>query len=195
MSDAASSRRWFWLLGALTALLHVLGLWFLYVAAVALKQTPTADLGRAASLLKIQLVCWLAASGGWLGLLWWLRGRAIPSLLAVALFGLLMRLPGLGLPVVHSGDVYRYLWDGAVQRAQLSPYAGAPEAPAYDGVRANQLEVVGELGARIVHEPRETHGEWCAHDVVRLRVVEALLEPSDLVRARGRRSLAEPALK
>lgn len=148
MSDAATSRRWFWLLGALTALLHVLGLLCLYAAVAAMRPTPTADMGRAAFFLKSQLACWLTASACWLGLLWWLRGRAIPSLFAIALLGLVMRLPGLGLPVVHSDDVYRYLWDGAAQRAQISPYVGTPEAPAYDAVRANHPQIYARINHR-----------------------------------------------
>jgi len=44
-------------------------------------------------------------------------------------FGLLFRLAVLPTPVVLSSDVYRYLWDGRVQRAGISPYRYPPAAP------------------------------------------------------------------
>ena len=37
-------------------------------------------------------------------------------------FGLLFRVAVLPTPVVLSSDVNRYLWDGRVQRAGISPY-------------------------------------------------------------------------
>ncbi|MBI3002749.1 MAG: DUF2029 domain-containing protein [candidate division NC10 bacterium] len=41
-------------------------------------------------------------------------------------FGLLFRLVLLPSPVVLSSDVYRYLWDGRVQRAGINPYRHPP---------------------------------------------------------------------
>jgi hypothetical protein len=41
-------------------------------------------------------------------------------------FGLLYRSVLLGSPVVLSSDVYRYLWDGRVQRAGINPYRHPP---------------------------------------------------------------------
>lgn len=44
-------------------------------------------------------------------------------------FGLLFRLSLLDTPVLLSSDLYRYLWDGRVQWAGISPYRYAPAAP------------------------------------------------------------------
>ncbi len=44
-------------------------------------------------------------------------------------FGLLFRVAVLPTPVVLSSDVHRYLWDGRVQRAGISPYRYPPAAP------------------------------------------------------------------
>lgn len=95
--------------------------------------------------LYVQLALWLLAGVGWLLALWVLR-RAPPlvpgaraerrALLLVWAVALLMRGPALALPVGHSDDVYRYLWDGAVQQAGHSPYAGPPDDPEYAAVRA-----------------------------------------------------------
>src|SRR6059036_3111740 len=46
----------------------------------------------------------------------------------VLAFALLFRLSLLGSPVVLSSDVYRYLWDGRVQWAGISPYRYPPTA-------------------------------------------------------------------
>ena len=60
---------------------------------------------------------------------------------------LALRLPALSLPLGHSDDAYRYLWDGLVQTQGHSPYAGPPDAPAYASVAATYPE----LHTRINH--------------------------------------------
>ncbi|OGL11752.1 MAG: hypothetical protein A3I14_00695 [Candidatus Rokubacteria bacterium RIFCSPLOWO2_02_FULL_73_56] len=53
-----------------------------------------------------------------------------PLVLALVLgFGLAFRVAVLPTPVVLSSDVYRYLWDGRVQRAGINPYRHPPAAP------------------------------------------------------------------
>jgi hypothetical protein len=131
----------FWLLGALTVLCHVAGLFCLVHA-------TGGEAARSVSLLKMQLGLWLAASACWLGALWMLRRVSTISIVGVALLGLCLRLPALAVPVVHSGDVHRYLWDGAVQRAGLDPYAGPPDAPVYAAVRAAQPEIFARINHR-----------------------------------------------
>lgn len=57
------------------------------------------------------------------------RPRADGVLLGLILaFGLLFRLAVLPTPVFLSSDVYRYLWDGRVQRAGINPYRFPPAA-------------------------------------------------------------------
>jgi alpha-1,6-mannosyltransferase len=58
------------------------------------------------------------------------RASGGPPLVGLVLgLGFLFRLSLLGTPVVLSSDLYRYLWDGRVQWAGISPYRYAPAAP------------------------------------------------------------------
>jgi hypothetical protein len=50
-------------------------------------------------------------------------------------FGFLFRLVLLPSPVVLSSDLYRYLWDGRVQRAGINPYQYPPAAEALAPLR------------------------------------------------------------
>jgi hypothetical protein len=123
--------------------------------------------------LRAQLGLWLGAGLCWLLALLAL-GRAAPlrpgtpagrrAILGLGLLALLMRLPLLPLPVVHSDDVYRYLWDGAVQQAGHNPYAGPPDAREYAPVQA----VHGALHARINHRDLPTIYPPAAEQLFRL---------------------------
>lgn len=62
-----------------------------------------------------------------------------PGLALVLGFGLLFRLAVLPTPVVLSSDVYRYLWDGRVQRAAISPYRYPPAAPELAALREDSV--------------------------------------------------------
>lgn len=61
--------------------------------------------------------------------------RARGQLVAIALVGLVLRIPAWCAPAPHSDDVYRYLWDGRVQRAGLDPYAQSPDSPSLAPLR------------------------------------------------------------
>ena len=54
---------------------------------------------------------------------------------AILGFGLLFRLAVLPSPIFLSSDLYRYLWDGRVQRQGLSPYRHPPAADELRGLR------------------------------------------------------------
>jgi hypothetical protein len=70
-----------------------------------------------------------------LGIVWRQDGRDRILLGLVLGFGLAFRLVTLPSPVVLSSDVFRYLWDGRVQRAGISPYRFAPAAPELASLR------------------------------------------------------------
>jgi alpha-1,6-mannosyltransferase len=53
----------------------------------------------------------------------------------VLAFGLFFRVSVLASPVVLSSDVYRYLWDGRVQWAGISPYRYPPAAAELEALR------------------------------------------------------------
>ncbi len=121
------------------------GLGLLTAGATALAVRATDDVPDS---LPLHLCLWLIAGGLWL-LALWVGAAAGPTdpkgpahsrprwdlfwLLAIAF---LLRLPGWLTPPRHSDDYYRYLWDGAVQRAGLNPYLGPPGDPIYAPVRA-----------------------------------------------------------
>jgi len=79
-------------------------------------------------------------------------GRAV---LAVVLgFGLLFRLLALPTPVYLSSDVYRYLWDGRVQLAGISPYRHPPAAPELAALRDAEIHPsINRPWARTVYPP------------------------------------------
>jgi hypothetical protein len=71
---------------------------------------------------------------------------------------LLLRLPAWLAPPAHSDDVYRFLWEGRVQRAGQDPYLHAPDAPelaplrdeAWTHVNNRQLTTVYPPGAELL---------------------------------------------
>ncbi len=113
-----------------------------------------------AQALRLQLALWLLA-----GVLWFLSLFGLGALLktqspapgrlrrwllwgGVLGLGLLPRLLALPLPVTHSQDVYRYVWDGAVQRAGLNPYLAPPADARYAAVQAEQAEAFARINHR-----------------------------------------------
>lgn len=81
--------------------------------------------------------------------------RPAPGALAVVLgFGLLFRVLMLPTPVYLSSDLYRYLWDGRVQLAGVSPYRYAPAAPELAPLRDRDIYPhINRPGARTVYPP------------------------------------------
>ena len=75
----------------------------------------------------------LAGLGG-VALAW--RRDDVPLVAIVLGTGALARLVLVPFAPLHSLDAYRYLWDGAVLRAGLDPYALRPDAPALAALRA-----------------------------------------------------------
>jgi hypothetical protein len=140
----------------LTALFHLGGLAAL--RGLDWHSTDSSVVTAAGRRLLLQLGLWLVAGLFWLGLLGWLyrqqsrQGQPLggtAGLIGVALLGLLMRLPALALPQpVHSGDIYRYLWDGAVQQAGDNPYLGPPGAPVYAAVAQTRPTLYARINHR-----------------------------------------------
>jgi hypothetical protein len=80
---------------------------------------------------------------GLYGLAAWLIFQQRPgSASCVALmvgFAVVFRLIVLFSPLVLSSDLYRYVWDGRVQRAGLNPYRYAPAADALAALRDTEI--------------------------------------------------------
>ena len=105
----------------------------------------------AAQLLLLAGVSHLDARVATLPFLWLLGGASVayvatllllvrrphgsrPQLAACLLIAVAGRLLLLGAAPIASDDVYRYLWDGRVQRYGYNPYATAPADPALAGL-------------------------------------------------------------
>lgn len=81
--------------------------------------------------------CALAAAVPFVLAVWLVRTRAVagwavPGILAL---GLVARLLVLVAPPIQSTDIYRYVWDGRVQAAGISPYRYVPADPALSFLR------------------------------------------------------------
>jgi len=72
-----------------------------------------------------------------------------PSLARCVLAAAAVRVPLLLSPVLLSDDVWRYLWEGAVWRAGLSPFAHAPDDPVL-------LSLRDEVWSRVAHREVST---------------------------------------
>jgi hypothetical protein len=69
-----------------------------------------------------------------------LRKRTNVSYLPLIIgFALVFRLILVFSPLVLSSDLYRYVWDGRVQRAGLNPYRYPPEAEALTALRDTEI--------------------------------------------------------
>ena len=82
-------------------------------------------LGVYVGVFAVAFVLYLAAA--WLVLRRPTEDRVLLGLILG--FGLLFRAAELPAPVVLSSDLFRYVWDGRVQRAGVNPYRYPPSAP------------------------------------------------------------------
>src|SRR5438309_2160994 len=90
-------------------------------AAIATSHGLPATLPRHLLLYMAAGVTWLAAA--------FVTARLPASraqLVVIAVVAVALRVPAWLSPPAHSDDVYRYVWDGKVQRAGINPYRFAP---------------------------------------------------------------------
>jgi hypothetical protein len=83
------------------------------------------------------LLLYLGAGAAWLGAAL-LAPRLAPGrrdTLIILTLALVMRVPAWLGPPAHSDDLYRYVWDGRVQRAGINPYLYTPQAPEVEHLR------------------------------------------------------------
>ncbi|HXH05881.1 MAG TPA: hypothetical protein VNI83_04750 [Vicinamibacterales bacterium] len=79
----------------------------------------------------------------------WSRRGLILALLAAAIW----RLPFLAREPTLSTDLYRYIWDGRVQRAGLNPYAVTPSDPAIAHLHTPVTRRAEHVTLRAVYPP------------------------------------------
>ncbi|WP_443047912.1 glycosyltransferase family 87 protein [Streptomyces sp. H39-S7] len=94
-----------------------------------------------------QLLSWYAAA--WLlfaAAVWAVRKVPVRSAVVLVLAGsAALSLAALSGPPRTSSDMYRYVWDGRVQAAGISPYAHPPAAPELAGLRDRWLFPPGRV--------------------------------------------------
>lgn len=67
--------------------------------------------------------------------------------------GLALRVPAWVTPPAHSDDVYRYLWDGQVQRSGVNPYRFPPDAPELAALRGDDWAHVNNRQLPTIYPP------------------------------------------
>jgi hypothetical protein len=117
-------------------------------AAVATTRGLPASLPRHLLLFVAAGLAWLAAS---------LVVQRLPAsrmqLVVVALVALALRVPAWITPPAHSDDVYRYRWDGRVQRAGVNPYRFAPDAPELAALRDDGWAHINNRSLPTIYPP------------------------------------------
>jgi hypothetical protein len=93
----------------------------------------TDDLGRFLAIAAVQAALYAAAVwAAW-------NGRSSRLLAGIAVVAAGMRLAALTAPPFLSTDVYRYVWDGRVQAAGISPYRYIPADPHLEDLRDPEI--------------------------------------------------------
>ncbi|MFI9270924.1 glycosyltransferase 87 family protein [Kitasatospora sp. NPDC052896] len=88
-------------------------------------------------------------------------GRHVTALVLAG--GVAVALSGLLVPPRTSDDAYRYLWDGRVQAAGISPYAYPPDAPRLAGLRAEAPALFPPHGPCVGWDERIAAPGFCSH--------------------------------
>src|SRR3990172_4761818 len=83
------------------------------------------------------------------------RANGFPFTLTLFACSIVFRAILLWTEPVLSDDLYRYVWDGRVQAAGLSPYLHAPEAPGLSHLRDDTIYPrINRPWARTIYPPR-----------------------------------------
>lgn len=101
------------------------------------------------------LALYVGAGAAWAAALFALP-RLRPArgqLAAVFAVAVLMRVPGWLAPPAHSDDIYRYVWDGRVQRAGINPYLYPPDARELAHLRDADFERLNNRGLPTIYPP------------------------------------------
>lgn len=125
------------------------GLSMLGLCALGFGIAPQWPATKAFALLHLPLLALYLGAALWV---WRHPGRlALPLVVA---FALAFRLAAAHEPPSLSSDVYRYAWDGRVQRAGISPYAHAPGDDALAPLRDSDLHPhINRQSAHTVYPP------------------------------------------
>ncbi len=90
----------------------------------------------------------------WGGGCWWVWGRPGLRVWPIIALAVACRFAAASGPPALSSDVYRYPWDGRVQRAGVSPWAHPPKASELAHLRDDIIHPqINRPGARTVYPP------------------------------------------
>ncbi len=121
-----------WLLALGSAAVYAWG----FDGAIALSSAHLGGEGHATHAFPL---LYYPAFAAYLAAAWWVWRRPRAALLPVVLFAAIFRLLAVADAPALSSDVYRYPWDGRVQRAGESPYRYPPEAPELAALRDAEI--------------------------------------------------------
>ncbi len=124
-------------------------------ALVALTWAAIATAGALPASLPRHLLVYVAAGLAWLtASLVVLRLPSTRAQLAlIAVVAVALRVPAWLSPPAHSDDVYRYAWDGHVQRAGINPYRFAPDAPELAALRDDGWARINNRALPTIYPP------------------------------------------
>ena len=71
----------------------------------------------------------------------------------IALVAVALRVPAWIAAPAHSDDLYRYLWDGKVQRAGINPYRLAPDAAELASLRDDDWSRINNRSLPTIYPP------------------------------------------
>jgi len=125
------------------------------VAVVALTWAAIATARGLPATLPRHLILYVAAGLAWAAAA--LVVQRLPAsraqLVVVALVAIALRVPAWMAAPAHSDDVYRYLWDGRVQRAGVNPYRYAPDAVELSSLRNADWTHVNNRSLPTIYPP------------------------------------------
>jgi hypothetical protein len=103
--------------------------------------------------LPRHLLWYVAAGLAWMAATAVVRPTSRAQLWIVVVIAVAMRVPAWWTAPAHSDDVYRYLWDGRVQRAGVNPYRYAPDAPELTGLRDEEWARINNRQLPTIYPP------------------------------------------
>jgi Glycosyltransferase family 87 len=123
----------------------------LTTAAALTAHGPTHD----AAALHRHLLLYIGAGAAWAAAVAWVPRRAAArgELAVIFAVAVAMRLAAWAQPPARSDDVYRYLWDGRVQRAGVNPYAYAPDDDALASLRDADWRLINNRELPTIYPP------------------------------------------
>jgi hypothetical protein len=133
---------------------------------------PPSEIGRHLALLIAAGVAWGGAASS-IPRLPTTRAH-LPLILLIAVAA---RVPAWRAAPVHSDDVYRYLWDGRVQRAGLDPYRYPPDAAELAPLRDEAWQRINHRELPTIYPPL---AQLCFRLAPSLRAWKVLVATVDL---------------